>query len=175
MTDRAGRQVEVGFKTLTADDLDTLKRDDWQGARFIAVWKEWAGYEVALKLTRHEASDNSILGIVKVGNVEYHRGKPNLLRDSLLEASPSQRQSATERTYYGVGRVLVARLIRESQTAGAAGRLLVRPAQNVRQFYLRLGFEPVLDKKYYFLNTEKAEMILATYLPASLEGQTETD
>jgi len=40
-------KVNVCFETLTANDADILKGEDWQGSRFGEVWKELAELEAA--------------------------------------------------------------------------------------------------------------------------------
>ena len=134
VTDAAGQQVEVCFDMLTADDSNALNGDDWQGARFGDVWREWAAHEVALKLVLCDGSDESILGIVKIGIIRRISGGSRSLRDSLLETAPIHRHDAEQRYYRGIGRVLVARLAAESKAQGVEGRVLVVPVQGSAAF-----------------------------------------
>ena len=164
VTDAAGQKVEVYFETLTVDDSDALNGDDWQGARFDAVWKEWAEHHLALKLLRCDGSHNAILGLVKIGVIERKGGKSDVLRDSLLESAPVHQFRSEDRRYRGIGRVLVARLITASKMQEAKGRVLVRPAEGTLPFYKRLGFVTSVDKKYYRLNIAQAEALLVSCL-----------
>jgi len=92
----------------------------------------------------------------RFGVVERSYGMLNELRGSLPEAAPIYRHGVARRQYSGIGRTLVVRLIVESQVQGAAGRLLVRPAQGSGSFYKRLGLVPFTDGKYYIFGRGKS-------------------
>ena len=168
ITHAVGQRVKVCFAPLTADDSDALNEDEWQGARFGEVWKAWAEHEIALKLTLRDSSDTSILGIVKVGGAQRENGKPDVLRNSLLEAAPAHRFQAEGRRYRGIGRVLVAQLVIESKTQGAGGRLLIRPVSDSTGFYEQIGFRPLSDNNY-ILEAQKPDELLKTCMLSANE------
>ncbi len=167
VTDATGQQVKVCFEPLTSKDSNALNGDDWQGARFGAVWKVWAEHDIALKLTLCNDDGKPVLGIVRLGTVQRIDGAAGSLCDSLLEASPVYRFGAAVRRYCGIGRVLVARLVVESKAQGAEGRLRIRPAEGSIPFYQRLGFISASGTPFYVLKTQKAEELLAACTPAS--------
>lgn len=168
VTDAAEQQVKVCFETLTANDSATLEGDDWQGARFGDVWKEWAEHEVALKLTLCSGEVKPILGVLKPGTAAEIYGGAIILRDSWLETAPVYRHDTEGRRYRGIGRILVARLIVESKKQGAGGHVLVSPTKDSIPFYRRLGFEESRIKYHLRLNVQEAELLLKTCMSPSL-------
>lgn len=158
---RQNERVEVCFEPLTANDLVEFERDDWQGARFSDVWRELAQYEIAEKLTLCAGTDKPLLGIVQVGTVRMGEGRVTPLRDSLLEVAPVHQFITGRRSYKGIGRVLVARLIEASREKGAEGRLLVRPVPSSVPFYRKLGFQDARIPHYMQVGVQGANAIFA--------------
>lgn len=157
---RSNVKVNVCFETLTASDKEILRGEDWQAARFSAVWKELAEREVALKLTLCDGDEKPVLGLVQIGTVQRINLGEIMLRDSLLETAPVHRHGTAQRHYKGVGRVLIARLVVESKVQGAEGRLLVRPVPSSIPFYPKLGFQEARIPSYFRLAVREAEALL---------------
>ena len=168
VTDTAGQIIAVCFEPLTADDTHALNGDDWRGARFGAVWKEWAAHNLALKLVRCDSSDPSLFGIVKLGTAAQITVGATILRDSLIETAPAHQFGTAGRRYRGIGRILIARLVMESKAQGANGRVLVLPVEGSTPFYLALGFQVSRIKYRLRLEEREAETLLKTCLSASL-------
>jgi len=145
---------------LTADDISALNGDDWKGARFGEVWKQWAEHELALKLVRCDGGDKSVLGLVKIGVTRQIVGGAISLRDNLLETVPIYRYDKQHRQYRGIGRVLIARLVAASRAQGAGGRLFISPVPTSLPFYRALGFVPTRNPRYWRLKTLEAEQLL---------------
>ena len=152
--------MAVCFEPLTAEDSYALNGDDWKGARFSDVWKEWATHNLLLKLVLCDGNDDTILGIVRLGSARRISGGATILRDSLLETAPALQFRAGGRQYRGIGRVLVARLVVESKAQGAEGRVLVVPVHGSSAFYHTLGFRESRVKGEFRLQVQEAEALL---------------
>lgn len=155
-----GEEIAVCFEPLTEADHPALESEDWRGARFLDVWKESIGHDIALKLTLCEGEDKSLFGILRLGNTLRTSGHAGALKGSLLETAPVYRHSMTGRRYHGIGRVLVARLVMESKAQGAAGRLRIRAARDSEAFYEKLGFIRTRETAIFVLEANKAEELL---------------
>ncbi len=157
------RSVRVGFQPLQSGDEAELRGPAWSGAVFREVWPGWIGEPGTYKLVRRHGQDRRIQGLLHLGRVERDGGA---LRDSLLETAPYNRERlVAERTYRGVGRVLVARLVLESYRQGGLGQVLVRARPGIEPFYLRLGFRRVPGAgAYFFLEREGATDLLRAAL-----------
>ena len=165
----AGKDVCVRFEPLTESDRATLNEAKWREARFRDVWLEWARHGVALKLTRCDGEEQPILGLIRPGMAPSINGRAGALRDSLLETSPAYRHGTAERRYRGIGRVLGARLVAESNAQGAEGRVLVRPVRDSIPFYRNLGFRDTPILAYLKIETREAETLLQACTPSSIE------
>lgn len=159
----AHKDVRVCFEPLIEADRAELRSVRWQNARFRDVWDEWVGLGLVLKLTLCDGLERPLLGMVRTGTVQRFNGIGGALRDSLLEAAPEHQYGVQGRRYRGIGRVLVAHLVRESRQQGAKGRLFVRPVRSSIPFYRKLGFKPIQDGPYYVLQEQEASEILRTY------------
>jgi hypothetical protein len=137
VSDRLGSRIEVCFQMLDESERERLRGPEWKGAVFHEVWPKLIGDKKTLKLVRKEDPSNRIEGMIRLGDV---LGPGRHLRHSLLESAPPNRAGLAQRELFGVGRVLVARLIIESVLAGGTGRVLVHPRPGTEPFYRHLGF-----------------------------------
>lgn len=108
---------------------------------------------------------------MRLGTLPQSDGETRALSGSLLEANPVYRYGSVQRRYRGIGRVLVARLVVESQLQGAQGRLFIRPVEESRPFYTRLGFLTVPRQPYMRLRVQEAEILLRHCRSASSESE----
>lgn len=166
---RNNSAINVYFESLTTEDTPILKGEDWQGARFGETWKALAEHDVAQKLTLQEGEEKPLLGMVYIGTVRKYNGHNSVLRDNLLEVAPVYRYGEEGRSYRGIGRVLVARLIAASMELGAEGRLLVRPVPSSIPFYRKLGFQEARIPHYFQLGIQEARDLLKSCTPLSTE------
>ncbi len=163
------RPVRVRFAPLEAGDENYINAQ-WHLSIFFDVWQRLAQYEIAqptsLKLVAVEKQDDSILGLLRMGDsasIQVTYGKLNT--QSLLETAPHLRYQSREREYHGVGKALIARLIAESILRGQGGSLVVSPRPQVIPFYRHLGFQPLRrNPKQFFIRAEAGLLLLQSTL-----------
>ena len=142
-------RLPVRFELLTAADALVLWGPSWAHAVFQAVWLNAAIAEFgALKVVAPADHDAGVLGLVLPGTIKKLRGP---LEDSLLETAPELRYGNPARSYRGVGRVLVARLVAESIVKGGGGAIRVRVRPGMGSFYTRLGFRSIPGTPYFMV------------------------
>jgi hypothetical protein len=161
---RTNRQVPVCFEPMTRDTVPELEKSHW-----MEIWDElfWARAGPMWKLVCAECSDGRLQGLVLFGSVRSP-GEP--VRASVLEAAPHNRYGASNRQHCGVGKVLVARLIVESQQRGGNGTVLGTPPPGATAFLKRIGFREIPSLKSgnglfpHYLDREAAEGLLKSVM-----------
>jgi len=135
--------IAVRFESLSESDREELESPNWAGAKFREVWLQsldcgTSGTSAsALKLVTDAGEPSGILGLLFIGVPR----RAAYLKGSLLESSPKFRyRGGRPRIVRSIGRVLVARLILESERRGKHGKVQVTPIAGSEDFYTRLGF-----------------------------------
>jgi len=160
VTDSAGIHVPVRFEPLTSSDISELSGDDWAGAIFLEVWREYAANDKPETLKLVTAEGNLvILGLLNIGKV---MDGVRAIKHNLLETAPVYRYRihSSAPSYRGVGTVLLARLIVESYNLGVGGAVRVRSHPKAEGFYSRIGFTVVhAGRRIYQIPVAQAETV----------------
>ncbi len=131
------RRIPCRFLQLEPEDLDEIMSDAWHGI-FTPVWERIVQEEALIKHARkliclEEAS--SIQGLLFLGTEIHERWT----LDCLLESAPQNQYNSPKRTFTGIGKALVARLIAEHIDRGFHKPLLLETSPRALQFYTHLG------------------------------------
>jgi len=131
-------RVAAHFVPLEAGDREEILSDDWRGI-FRAVWEriidEQTLFQNVRKLVCESGDDTHILGLIFLADGQDE----HWTFDSLLEAAPFNQYNPAARSYRGVGKALVARLIAEHTHRGYQMPLLLEASPRALPFYKHLG------------------------------------
>ena len=163
---QTGHIIQVQFASVAVLDQPELRNEDWSQSVFRDVWPEIASHERTLKLVCIGSEDTRIQGMLCVGILTRPGG---FLRKNLLESAPFNRHGQQTQAYYGVGRVLVARLVAESVLQGGQGRVVVEPRKGTEKFYRAIGFKG--GETFQLSATNAGTLLRATLLPETDEEE----
>lgn len=152
------RSIPVCFQVVDLSDLEPFDQH-WALSSFFEVFKQCMDESdmrrFTWKLVRNDGGDNDIHGIFYSGGLSAE-----WFLDALLEAAPWNVHGSTERRFRWVGKVLVARFIRESQVRGMSGEFAIHVG-TAGEFFARLGFKPLKQSsKVYYITLERATDLL---------------
>ncbi|MGO8669914.1 MAG: hypothetical protein ACLQVD_00860 [Capsulimonadaceae bacterium] len=164
-----GKEVRMDFSPATSEDCAALEVQ-WNGdfhRGFVAHLNDSSLRGHILKLERRGVHDGRIHGLLDAG-------RDGAVFNAIMQAAPEHRYGATNRQLCSIGRVLVARLIRESIFRGSQGRValgadvvkLYTGGASSSPFLEAVGFRRTeAHRMVYSLNERDARRILDKVCP----------